>query len=130
MENFIIGGLAGITSRTLTAPIELYRIQKQNSFMPNATIRDVLKKEGIRYLWKGNGVNCLRVFPQYSINWGVFKVTNKLMENTIKQNEMRNFTCGLVSGAISMISIYPLETIRTRMSLQTNKSHYNGLKDV
>ena len=130
MENFIIGGLAGVVSRTLTAPVELYRIQKQNYFMPNSTIKDVVKKEGIRYLWKGNGVNCIRVFPQYAINWGIFKLATNSTKNIIKKNEARNFICGLLSGSISTIAIYPLETIRTRLSLQTKKNHYNGLFDV
>ncbi len=49
--DLVIGGLSGVISRTLTAPLELYKIQRQNAFIPNSTIRDVLKKEGLRYLW-------------------------------------------------------------------------------
>ena len=96
MENFVIGGLAGIVSRTLTAPVELYRIQQQNYFMPNSTIRDVIKKEGIRYLWKGNGVNCVRVFPQYAINWGIFKLWIKTLLVKMKKEQ------GLISGLVSL----------------------------
>ena len=36
--------------------IRIWRLQRQNSFIPNSTLRDVIKKEGIRYLWKGNAV--------------------------------------------------------------------------
>ena len=49
--NFLIGGIGGIISRTSVAPIELYRIQKQNPFIPYATMMDVYKKEGFRYFW-------------------------------------------------------------------------------
>ena len=64
VKDMFIGGAAGIISRTATAPIELYKIQRQNQYLKDANFRSVLKKEGIRYLWKGNMTNCLRVFPQ------------------------------------------------------------------
>ena len=35
--DFIIGGISGIISRTLVAPIELNRIQKQN-YHPSSTL--------------------------------------------------------------------------------------------
>ena len=50
--DFIIGGIGGIVSRSAVAPIELNRIQKQNYFIPNATLSDVYKKEGFRHFWK------------------------------------------------------------------------------
>ena len=50
--DFIIGGSAAVISRTATAPLELYRIQRQNYFIPNATIKDVLKKEGFVFYGK------------------------------------------------------------------------------
>ena len=125
MDNFLIGGLGAVISRTFTAPIELYRIQKQNYFMPNAKISKVIEKEGFRYLWKGNGVNCLRIFPQMSINWGVFKYLDKNLD--IDNKKSKHLLSAYLSGSISMISIYPLETIRSRLSLQTNHNHYNGM---
>ena len=65
-RDLLIGGISGIVSRTITAPLELWKIQQQNYFIPNSTFRDVLQKEGMRYLWKGNYANCIRIFPQYS----------------------------------------------------------------
>ena len=51
-ENLLIGGMAGVISRTVTAPLELYKIQRQNNYLKESNIRNVLKREGIRYLWK------------------------------------------------------------------------------
>ena len=52
----LIGGIGGAVSRTAVAPIELNRIQRQNYFIPNATLTDVYKKEGLRFkmqfLWR------------------------------------------------------------------------------
>ena len=71
--DFIIGGIGGIVSRSAVAPIELNRIQRQNYFIPNTTLKDVYKKEGIRFFWKGNGTNCTRIFPQLAINYSIFR---------------------------------------------------------
>ena len=34
-QDLISGAVAGVVSRTMVAPIELYRVQRQNSFIPN-----------------------------------------------------------------------------------------------
>ena len=85
--DFIIGGIGGVVSRTLVAPIELNRIQKQNYFIPNSTLRDVYKKEGFRFFWKGNGTNCIRVFPQIAINYSIFRQTKPYFK-TIFDNKI------------------------------------------
>ena len=43
-KDLIIGGCAGVISRTCTAPLELYKIQSQNSYLKESNIRNVLKK--------------------------------------------------------------------------------------
>ena len=129
MENLLIGGLAGITARTATSPLELLKLQKQNNYLKNNSIKHVIRNEGIRYLWKGNFTNCVRVFPQYSINFALFE-QNKVILNRIPNKDLLNFTSGALSGVISMCAIYPLETARTHLSLQTNKAKYSGLGDV
>jgi len=130
--DFIIGGSAAVISRTATAPLELYKIQRQNYFIPNATIKDVLKKEGVRFLWKGNYTNCIRAFPQFAINHELYMLTsnNNKVEETITSKTQRNLICGMFSGCVSMMCIYPLETIKTHLSLQTNKSHYSNILEA
>ena len=126
----LIGGIGGAVSRTCVAPIELYRVQRQNAFIPNSTLKDVFNKEGIRYFWKGNGVNCFRVFPQLAINYSVFRKTKDWTDKTIKNQNVSNFIAGCNAGFTSMLITYPLETTRTYLSLQTNKNKYNGIFDT
>ena len=125
-KDMIVGGMAGIISRTATAPIELYKIQRQNQYLKDANFRSVLKKEGIRYLWKGNMTNCIRVFPQIATNFAVFEKVKKDVFYNIHGEKIKNFLSGATSGIVATIGLYPLETIRTRLSLQMNKSHYKG----
>ena len=123
-KDLINGGLAAVISRTATAPLELYKIQCQNRYMKESTIPNVIRKEGIRYLWKGNGMNSIRAFPQFAINYAVFEGSKDTIFNTIERKTTRNFVAGGLAGIVAMTCIYPLETIRTRLSLQMCHSHY------
>lgn len=128
--DLLIGGTSACISRTLVAPLELYRIQRQNSFIPNSTMRNVYKKEGLRYYWKGNGVNCVRAFPQFAINYAIFEKSKKMNDDIFEDKKISNFVSGCYAGLFSMLCIYPLETTRTFLSLQTNKNKYNGISNI
>ena len=88
ITDLLIGGIGGIVSRSAVAPIELTRLQMQNRFIPNSTLKDVYTKEGIRYFWKGNATNCVRVFPQLSIKYAVFRKTKKHAEKYIQNKNI------------------------------------------
>jgi len=122
IDSFITSSFASLFSKTATSPIELWRIQRQNPFIPNSTLRSVVKKEGVRYLWKGNGVNLIKATPQYALTYSLF--------NKFSENINSNLGCGVLSGACAMSIIYPLEITRTYLCLQTNKNKYNGVIDV
>ena len=124
------GGMSGVISRTLTAPLELSKIQQQNRFMPNTTLVDVIKKEGILGLWKGNYSNCVRIFPQMAINFSCFQYFDSFISQHIHNKQVSSFISGGLAGMIAVTIIYPLENARSRLSLQTNKDHYKGLTDV
>ena len=128
--DFIVGGIGGIVSRSAVAPIELNRIQRQNYFIPNATLTDVYKKEGMRFFWKGNGTNCVRVFPQLAINYSIFRNVKPFIKKKVKNDNLSNFFSGCLAGGISILATYPLETTRTYLSLQTNKNKFNGIIDA
>lgn len=139
LVDMIIGGLSGAISRTLTAPLELRKIQEQNRFIPDTTFRDVMRKEGIQGLWKGNWTNCIRIAPQMAVNFSVFNIAkNRLFiplfdvnsTNKGASKDIINFCSGALAGMVAMSSIYPLENIRSRLSLQTNKAEYKNIVDV
>jgi hypothetical protein len=121
-EDLFVSSIASIFSKTTSAPIELWRLQRQNPFIPHSTLKDVVKKEGIRYLWKGNAINLIKGIPQYSINYALFRKIDNTINNKL--------ISGIVSGSCSIGIIYPLETTRSYLSLQTNKNKYSGILDV
>lgn len=130
LQDLLIGGSSALLSRTLTAPLELFKLQRQNSFMPHSTLRAVLKIEGSRYLWKGNGVNCLRAFPQFSVNYAVFEYAKTNIFSSVENIPIKHFLSGGVSGMTALCCMYPLETLRSRLSLQTSNNHYTSVSDA
>lgn len=127
INDIIIGGVSSVISRTLTAPLELYKTQKQNSFMPYSTLSYVIKKEGFHKLWKGNLTNCLRILPQNSINYCLFSYFKSNHFKNIENKELKHFISSNISGLIAMSATYPLETIRTRLSLQSSNKYYHNI---
>ena len=132
IRDLLIGGISGALSRTVTAPVELARIQTQNKFMPSSSLSSVIRNEGFLGLWKGNFTNCLRIFPQNAINFGIYSTisNSKFINNYLDNKTFINFYSGAVSGMTAMIITYPLENARSRLSLQDNKNHYRNLNDV
>lgn len=125
-ENIAIGGTAGVLSRTLTAPIDLYKLQLQNPYMPAKSLYDVVRMEGFRHLWKGNLSNSFRVFPQQAINYPVYQWAHTQLPDT-NSTTVNTFISGLLGGSLATLITYPLETMRSRFGLQVNHSHYRGI---
>jgi len=44
----------------------------------------------------------------------------------IENKQIKNLLAGSLGGSVSITLTYPLETIRSRLTLQTCNSHYNG----
>ena len=79
---FLMGGISAAISKTFAAPIELVKLRLQNmdAMLKNGALDKpyegimectsrVLKEEGVKALWKGNGTNVLRYFPTQALNF-------------------------------------------------------------
>lgn len=132
-NKIIYGGIAGVVSRTLTAPLELSKIRNQNSHVANTSLFKMASDEGFKALWKGNMANCVRIFPQNGINFALQdKVKTQLQTSTVFQFNVvqASVLSATLSGMVSMATIYPFENARTRLSLQKNNEVYKNLVDV
>jgi len=62
----VLGGLGGVLSRTLTAPLEKVKLVAQTSTARVSVLTELAKTYkslGVRGLFAGNAANCIRVFP-------------------------------------------------------------------
>ena len=124
-RNMVAGGLAGTISRTCTAPVDRLKVLQQvhggrkQTSIPN-TVRYMLNEGGIRGLWRGNGINVLKMTPENALKFGVFEEVKKMMRGSEKR-EMKvheRLVAGSCAGAFSQSAIYPLEVLKTRLALR------------
>ena len=134
-ENFLYGGLSGIISRTITSPFERLKILQQNNPIlyskgnPISSLHFVIKNEGILSLFNGNLINCIRIFPQSAIQVGTYEISKKYFHKYDINDYYNFFLSGSVAGLSSSFAVHPLETIRSKLSAQSNKNSYNGIID-
>lgn len=126
LRNLAYGATAGAISRTFVAPLE--RLKVINQVKPETTnisiysnLVKIYKNEGFRGLFSGNLTNCIRVVPKSGVQFMSFNWAKRFTDS--------NFMAGGVSGLITASSLYPLELVRTRLSVQKNKLKYNGIID-
>lgn len=156
VEDFMLSGVAAVTSKTISAPIERIKmvVQNQDEMLrrgsldkPFTGIADCAKwiaqNEGMAAFWKSNFTNCLRYFPTQALNFA-FKGQLKTM-STFKVNKdkdsyatklAKNIAGGGLAGGGSLCFVYSLDYARTRLAndLKSSKGggerEFNGLFDV
>merc|ERR1712086_465622 len=83
----ISGAFAGVSSRTLTAPLERLKTLVQTQTNQNAVTlgRNIVQTQGVRSLWRGNLANCLKVAPVKAVKFLGYEV----VKNLVCQDPMR-----------------------------------------
>lgn len=143
----IAGGIAGVVSRTTVSPFERVKIllqlqgsspttTKYNTGVLNA-IKQLYQEEGIKGLFRGNGLNCIRIFPYSAVQFATFEYVKKHVYHVDKYTGQLSNGQRLVAGSIgasaSLLVTQPLDLIRIRLSVQTanlNNLHGSKAKDM
>lgn len=141
-KNMIAGGLAGCLGKTMTAPLSRLTVLSQvSSLFPKdhphhsttpighkfnifGDLRRIVKQQGVLSLWNGNWTSVLHRFPYSAINFSVFEATNDhLSRITGKTDTPTNrFIAGAASGAAACFVCYPLDLVRTRLTVANSFS--------
>jgi len=134
-RHLLAGGVAGAVSRTCTAPLDRLKVllqvhggRKQTS-IPD-TFRYMLNEGGYKGLWRGNGINVIKIAPESALKFGAYEEMKKI----IKGSEQRDLEiherlmAGSCAGAFSQTVIYPLEVLKTRLALRKTGEFTNILK--
>jgi len=144
----LAGAGSGILNKTCIAPLErikiLYQVQGMRSDVPLKygslfqTFQTIVKEEGALALWKGNGTNCLRIVPNYACKFTFNDVFKDLVRGQQGPGPKRPLDfyemmlAGTGAGLVQVVITYPLELVRTRLSLAEALSRgvkYNGIID-
>jgi len=124
-RKLLCGAAAGIVSRSLTAPVDRIRLLMMTSATPlgmGAAYRTaVAQPAGVRALWMGNGVNCVKIAPEMALKLYSFDVFKSALANNEDDDPSHvsrrvRFVAGGCAGALSECFIYPIDVLLTRMA--------------
>ncbi|CAD5122901.1 DgyrCDS11302 [Dimorphilus gyrociliatus] len=131
-RHLVAGAAAGGVSRTCTAPLDRLKVFLQvNSRMGiTAGLNYMLSEGGWLSLWRGNGINVVKIAPETAIKFMAYEQIKRLLKDN-NDRELRvfeRFMAGSAAGAISQSAIYPLEVVKTRLALRKT-GQFNGVTD-
>jgi len=131
LASFCAGGVAGAVSRTVVSPLErlkiLFQIQSAGRNEYKLSVGKALGKmwreEGWRGFMAGNGTNCVRIVPYSAVQFGSYNLYKRFFEDTPGDNlagsPFKRLLCGGIAGITSVTFTYPLDIVRTRLSIQS-----------
>ncbi|XP_051929413.1 calcium-binding mitochondrial carrier protein SCaMC-1 [Hippocampus zosterae] len=129
------GAMAGAVSRTGTAPLDRMKVfmqvhaSKSNKINLVSGFKQMLKEGGLTSLWRGNGINVLKIAPETAIKFMAYEKYKKMLSSEpgkIKTHE--RFIAGSLAGATAQTAIYPMEVMKTRLTLRKT-GQYSGMFD-
>ncbi|KAI2606099.1 mitochondrial carrier [Hypoxylon fragiforme] len=127
---FCAGGVAGAVSRTVVSPLErlkiLFQVQSAGHNEYKLSIGKALgkmwKEEGWRGFMAGNGTNCIRIVPYSAVQFGSYNLYKRHFFEKYPGAPLTPFQrliCGGIAGITSVFFTYPLDIVRTRLSIQS-----------
>ncbi|KAH7410289.1 mitochondrial carrier domain-containing protein [Phaeosphaeria sp. MPI-PUGE-AT-0046c] len=129
LASFVAGGVAGAVSRTVVSPLErlkiLFQIQSVGREEYKMSVFKALGKmwreEGWRGFMAGNGTNCIRIVPYSAVQFSAYNVYKRFFEREPGSplDAYQRLLCGGLAGITSVTCTYPLDIVRTRLSIQS-----------
>ena len=98
---------------------------------PLQSLKLILKEEGVRGLYKGNGANCLRVIPVYALKFSLNDTFTAALASRRTSGVLTvwdKIAAGSAAGVIQIALTYPLDLVRTRLQLaEAAGASYRGI---
>ncbi|KAF3665588.1 Adenine nucleotide transporter BT1, chloroplastic/mitochondrial [Capsicum baccatum] len=135
LRRLISGAIAGAVSRTAVAPLETIRTHLMvgsSGHSSTEVFNNIMKTEGWIGLFRGNFVNVIRVAPSKAVELFAYDTVNKNLSSKPGEQPKIPIPASLVAGACAGVSstllTYPLELVKTRLTIQ--RGVYDGLFDA
>ncbi|KAL2068881.1 hypothetical protein VTL71DRAFT_15219 [Oculimacula yallundae] len=153
---FAAGAVAGVVSRTSTAPLDRLKVYLIANIGPakeplNAVkmgdaagvaktvgrplvnaVKELWAAGGMRSLFAGNGLNVIKVMPESAIKFGSYETAKRALaqfeghNDPKKINPYSKFVAGGIGGLVSQLFVYPLDTLKFRMQCETVSGGLHG----
>ncbi|KAE9586965.1 hypothetical protein Lal_00004593 [Lupinus albus] len=135
LRRLFSGAIAGALSRTAVAPLETIRTHLMVGSSGHSTtevFNNIINTDGWKGLFRGNFVNVIRVAPSKAIELFAYDTVNKNLSAKPGEQPKLPIPASLIAGACagvsSTICTYPLELLKTRLTIQ--RGVYDGLLDA
>jgi len=135
LKQLFCGGMAGVLSRSIVAPIDRVKILLQTQAVAAGmssnkyggvvgTLRTVVQEEGVKMLWRGNATNCIRIMPYAALQfWSYDFYKGLIMQNFAKEfGVLQRFEAGAMAGITAASVTYPLDLIRIRLATNRDRA--------
>jgi hypothetical protein len=134
-QTVVAGGCGGVASRTLTAPLEKIKLAAQTGTSHTSGVIQemfhIIRTQGVRGLFAGNLINCIRVFPTAGIACtcylNLLKLTPADAEFDLMEPVYR-LACGGTAALIANTLTYPMDVLRVRMTLSKEQVRYDTIR--
>ncbi|KAF7689292.1 hypothetical protein HF521_012645 [Silurus meridionalis] len=136
-RQLIAGAMAGTVSRTGTAPLDRLKVflQVHGQSIDKGSVwkglKMMVKEGGFRALWRGNGINVLKIAPETAIKFLAYEQIKQLIHGRKNVGSLKvheRFVAGSLAGATAQTIIYPMEVLKTRLTLRKT-GQYSGVMD-
>jgi hypothetical protein len=132
-----VGTAAAVASRTVVAPLERLKIVLQTAPMargerarPWTLLRQLVRQDGVAALFRGNGVNALRLAPCLAANMVLLPLLqrvylrHKAQRMGVRHAPLHVFESGVLGGvaaAVSNLIVYPLDVWRCVLAVHRGR---------
>lgn len=149
IASLIFGAFSGAVGRTVTAPISRMGILTQVSTGKEkesalSMCRRIYRHEGLGGMYRGNLATVLKIGPSVAVSLTVFDVFRDYLDKRkvlghwfnisgSALDRTNHFVAGAASGVISLTLTYPLDFIRTRLSMEgpgSSRTIRDAIRDV
>lgn len=150
LQTVSAGAIAGLVSRFVVSPLDVVKIRLQlqpfslsDPLAPLreapayrgtfATLKHILKHEGITGLWKGNVPAELLYVCYGAVQFTTYRSTTVFLQTafpTRLPDAAESFIAGAASGAAATGITYPLDLLRTRFAAQGRHRIYRSLRSA
>lgn len=95
-----------------------------------ACMRHMLHEGGVRSLWRGNGINVMKIAPESALKFMAYEQLKQYIkgDSTRELGMYERFVAGSIAGCISQTCIYPLEVGLSLNKYPPPKYYKDGLR--
>ena len=140
LQDCICGSMCGISSRTLTAPLDVAKVLYQvgtplaiHTHTNGGLLRlwkTMYIVEGWRSLFKGNKMACMKIFPYELVRFGAYhEIKSCLSDEQGRLTPKRALVTGALTGMTATVCTYPMDMLKTRMIVQPWKKEASAYKN-